>query len=251
MSGGDDESPADGTHPSRSPAGEERQSRREADHDLINRLAADGFAGPRYDRFVTELARYAIAVLRAWMYSGAIFAMTAKHGYLLNPHDKELEKLFFDSDTREELALMTVAVTLPQFRERALIDGGWRADGGAGLTTYFLGACLKTFPNELRTLRRQQRRWQRQDECETSIPARAGDATDDPAVITTGQISVMEALDRTDERARQILALRMERYSLPEIAELLGLSVRAVEAVLYRLRKQRWNRLQGGDRDAP
>jgi hypothetical protein len=36
---------------------------------------------------------------------------------------------------REELADITVALALPKFRDQALIGGGWRADGGASLST--------------------------------------------------------------------------------------------------------------------
>src|SRR5262245_16065724 len=38
-----------------------------ADRELVNALAACGFAGPGYDNFEDRLAKYGLAVLCAWM----------------------------------------------------------------------------------------------------------------------------------------------------------------------------------------
>lgn len=91
--------------------------RRAADQELRDELARHDFGGSRYHRFREELARYGTAVLRAC------------------PTDAELEELHRDSDARDDLANMTVAVALPRFRDRALAGGSWRADGGAALPT--------------------------------------------------------------------------------------------------------------------
>lgn len=60
---------------------QESIDRRMADKQLLQVLAEDGFTGPRYDRFVEELVRYGISVLRAWMHSGYIFKLVAERGY--------------------------------------------------------------------------------------------------------------------------------------------------------------------------
>ncbi|MFE6054054.1 hypothetical protein ACFQ6N_25155 [Kitasatospora sp. NPDC056446] len=140
---------------------QESIDQRMADHRIVELLAQDGFAGPRYDRFVDELARYGIAVLRAWMYSGFIFQLVAKRGFGLNPHELELEELSSNSDLRDELATMTIAQALPRFRRQAFVEGSWRFDGGASITTYFMGACAYDFPNEFRRWKSSEERQSR------------------------------------------------------------------------------------------
>jgi hypothetical protein len=99
-----------------------------------------------------------MGVMRGWMHSGYIFKLCAARGFALHPSDFELEELSRDSDVREELAIVTVALALPRFREHALVGGGWRFDGGATLSTYFMGGRLYVFPNELRGRPPQLRR---------------------------------------------------------------------------------------------
>jgi hypothetical protein len=216
---------------------EENLQRRAADQQLRDELARHDFSGRQYLRFQEELARYGTAVLRAWMYSGYVFKLTASRGFALHPTDTELEELQRDSDARDELANMTVAVALPRFRERALIGSGWRYDGGATLPTYFMGACLYVFPNEFRKRRVQNEKWRRQDKHDPALTVPRADHAADPAVQATGNIHVVGRLQDADPRARAVVALTIDGYSQEEIAELLGeQSVRAVEGVLYRWR---------------
>ncbi|MGW3183817.1 hypothetical protein ACWDD9_31565 [Kitasatospora sp. NPDC001119] len=46
---------------------QESVDRRLADQRIVGLLAKKGFEGPQYDRFVDELVRYGIAVLKAWL----------------------------------------------------------------------------------------------------------------------------------------------------------------------------------------
>ncbi|WP_329600173.1 hypothetical protein OIE43_44340 [Streptomyces pseudovenezuelae] len=151
--------------------------RRLRDRQLLLVLAHHGFRGPKYDHFVQELVRYGVSVLRAWMHSGCIFGFVADRGFGLSPHELELEELASDSDLREDLAMMTVARALPPFRQRALVEGRWTYEGGASITTYFMGACLYVFPNEFRRHRasreRQRRLLLRQQETALPFPAAA------------------------------------------------------------------------------
>lgn len=218
---------------------QENLRRREADRELLAELAAGKFAGRPYDRFEEDLAGYAMAVLRGWMHSGFIFKLTAARGFALHPSEAELDELFRDSDAREELAIMTVALALPRFRDHALLGGGWRYKGGASLSTYFMGACLYVFPNELRKRRVQRRKWRLQDHGDPGLTMPAEDRVNDPCAITTGNQRVRDDLGRVDERTRAIVALTIDGYSQDEIVELLDeTSVRAVEGVLHRWRKK-------------
>ena len=233
--------------PSAEPDG--KAGRIAADRELVDVLAAGGFAGPLFDRFRDELARYAASVLAGWMYSGYVFRLAAGRGLAVQPTAAELDELHRDVDLRQGLAVMVVAVALPAFREHALAGGGWRADGGASLTTYFLGACLTAFPNEFRKHRSQKQRWRAQDTAGQKTTASRAAASDDPADLVAGTLRVRDDLARMDPRTRAIVALRMDGYRQEEIAEMLGeTSVRAVEGVLYRWRvRQARQGGEGGD----
>jgi len=222
--------------------------RRLADQQLLQVLADCDFTGPRYRWFEEELAAYAVAVLRGWMYSGHVFTLAKAHGYSMNPTEGELEELFRDDDAREELANMTVAMTLSRFKEQALVKGGWRFEGGASLPTYFMGACLYTFPNQFRARRVQRRRWRSAHYREACLLGPAVNPTSNPAMIVTGDMRVDDAMQRADETTRAILLLTFDGYTQDEIAEALDLaSARAVEGHLYRWRvKEKLNIKQDG-----
>ena len=143
---------------------------------------------------------------------------------------------------------MTVAIALPRFRERALIGGGWRYEGGAGLPTYFIGACLYVFPNEFRKRRMQQEKWRRQDGRDPAITMQEAKARLRPGGDRDGNIQVRDHLNGIDPRSRAIIALKLDGYSQEEIRELLAEpSVRAVEGVVYRWRTQYKDHMKGGD----
>jgi hypothetical protein len=216
---------------------EESLQRRAADQQLRDELARHDFSGRQYHRFQEELARYGTSVLRAWMYSGYIFKLVASRGFSLHPSDTELEELRRDTEARDELATMTVAVALPRFRERALRGGGWRYEGGASLPTYFMGACLYVFPNEFRRIRVRNEKWRRQSQCDPAVITAEAGPSPDPAAQAIGNIHVADRLTAAGGRARAIVALTIEGYSQEEIAELTGKrSARAVEGALYRWR---------------
>ncbi|MFI6927445.1 hypothetical protein ACIBIZ_46465 [Nonomuraea spiralis] len=216
----------------------ESLERRAADQRLRDEMARYDFSGERYQQFENELARYGMSVLRGWMYTGYIFKLAATRKLFLAPTDAELEELYRDSDAREELATMTVALALPRFRQRALVEGGWLYEGGASLPTYFMGACLFIFPNEFRRRRAQQKRWSRALAQEAIMLDPDAGITADLESQALGRIRVRDDLRRAGERTRAIVALTIDGYSQEEIAELLGEpSVRAVEGALYRWRK--------------
>ncbi|MGW6060337.1 hypothetical protein [Streptomyces sp. NPDC055189] len=225
---------------------QENLDRRMADERMVRMLSADGFAGPRYDRFEEELARYGISVLRGWMHSGFVFKLVALRGFDLRPDELELEELVRDGELREELAMMTVARALPAFRQRALVEGGWRAEGGAGVATYFMGACAYEFPNEYRRYRRQEKRWRRGQVSEdVTTEARSAVRCVEEAVLSN--LWVLDELKSIgDPRIQAAVALTVDDFSQEEIQQLLDAkSIRAVEGMLYRWRMKK-QREEGG-----
>lgn len=218
-------------------ARDESLQRRLGDQDLLRRLRRSGFTGDDYEKLADDLTAYSLPVLRGWMYSGHVFAITAARNYVLKPTEHELECLKRDPDLRGSLAGMTIARALPYFRTHALLNGGWSVDGGASLTTYFTGACAAIFPNEFRQQRRDRTRWSAisttDDDAllDTSVSS-----SQDPAVIATGSMWVQEVLNGLKPRHRKVVQLRLYGYTEAEIAEMLDTTERAVEAVMYRFR---------------
>jgi DNA-directed RNA polymerase specialized sigma24 family protein len=192
-------------------------------------------------------------VLRGWLHSGYVFQLAAARNFTLHPSDVELEELHRDSDAREELANMTVALALPRFKKHALVGSGWRIDGGASLTTYFMGACLYVFPNEFRKRRVYQKKWTRAHYAEAKKLEPMVNPVTDPGVVATGNMRVRNDLERINPRTQAILALTLDGYSQEEIAEMLNEpSGRAVEGVLYRWRiKEQAQIREGGEQDEP
>ncbi|MEO3848916.1 hypothetical protein ABGB09_14920 [Streptomyces sp. B8F3] len=224
--------------------------RRTGDQRILAVLAKDGFQGPQYDRFVNELVRYGVSVLRGWMHSGFIFRLVADRGFSLHPHEQALAELASDSDLREELATMTVARALPRFRQRAFVEGGWSIEGGASITTYFMGACVYEFPNEYRRYRageERQRRAVQEEQVFYGDPACPTSVADD----VLGELAVREHLNGLDDpRTQAAVALTIDGYSQEEIRQLLdAASVRAIEGMLYRWRTKAKRDSEGGDRN--
>lgn len=185
------------------------------------------------------------------MHSGYVFRLAAARGLLLRPTELELEELHRDSDVRQELADVTVAVALNRFRVRALVGGEWRFEGGASMATFFMGTVLYVFPNEFRRRRVEREKWRRQDKGDPAVAVleagRVLDPAADPAVIVAGNLRVSGQLEAADPRAAAILALTIDDYRQDEIAEVLGeRSVRAVEGVLYRWRVTEKQRMREG-----
>lgn len=244
----DDLSQMDDRHLLEARRRQESIDRRMNDQRILEVLARDGFQGVRYEHFVDELIRYGISVLRGWMHSGFIFQLVAQRGFGLHPHERDLEELSSNSDLREELASMTVALALPRFRQRALIERGWRVEGGASIATYFMGACAYDFPNEFRRYRAGEERYRRSEQRQQEL-YEAPVSRLSVAEQVLGNLEVLEHLAQIpDERMRAIVALTIDGYSQEEIRLLLDTaSVRAIEGVIYRWRTREKQKREGDD----
>jgi DNA-directed RNA polymerase specialized sigma24 family protein len=221
----------------------ENLERRAADQCLVDALAREGFNGSRWLQVETELIRYGISTLSAWLYTGFVFKLIADRGMNIVPTDREMNQLRDDRDLRVSIAGHTVAVALPKFREQALLRGGWTFAGGASLTTYFMGATAYTFPNEFRRWRREHARSDREDPAGLVVDLAAAHPDSASQALgqiemALGQIEVEETLGRLKPREVAIVRLHLAGYTHQEVAEMLSdSSVKAIEGVLYRWRK--------------
>ena len=221
----------------------ESLARRQEDGEKLLRLSRAGFSGPEYEIFAGELAAYAYPIILSWLRRGAIWKQCADRGRPLRPTDIERETIEDNFDERLELALETVAEALKLFVDSVLKPGKWSPEGGASITTYFIGACLFSYPNVFRKWSRARRNWQKGmvSAVRDCPEGRAlGDLTSyDPAETVAGRMAALAVLRRMPDSTRHVAALVMDGLTFAETAEVLGITERAVEGRLYRYRQKR------------
>lgn len=217
-----------------------------ADRKLFAEVRAAGFVGRRWRKMGDDLIKYGLAVTDAWMRTGYIFAKVNEIGRPLAHTDTEMLELAQDHELRDELCAETVARALKNFRDQATAGTGWHPDGGASLTTFFVGGCVRAFNNEFRRWSRHERRWGNSDLADPQdLITRGGQLAHgqrephmfgDPARVAADGDHMRRVLHQLTDVERAIVVLTDEGYSQAEIGELLDISERAVEGRLYRLR---------------
>jgi DNA-directed RNA polymerase specialized sigma24 family protein len=209
----------------------ELAARLQADVELRDKLAAQGFAGDAYAIFEDELAGYGHQLMTAWLASGYIFARCREAGLGVPP-------LSIPLSDREDLAQETVVGALRSFRRKGLVQGGWRPERGASMKAYFTGALLQQFANI----------WKKRLRARTADSALSLDALSaDPESPDPGPADIAMQRDEIrrelvkieNERTRIALVLTQDGYEQEEIAEILGpgITPRAVEGLLRRHRR--------------
>lgn len=118
-----------------------RIDRLTADRELVDRLMLQGYTGHDWEIFRRALAEYGVAVMRAWIASGRIFTECRRKGF------GAIARRTCADDDALGLAGETVTIALRFFRESVLIPGRWDMTKGASLNTFFIGACIRHFPN--------------------------------------------------------------------------------------------------------
>jgi len=211
--------------------------RLENDRSIIAELRDAGFDGAHYTYFTSELAKYGIAVLTAWIRTQQIFEKMRLRGLGgLPPAPGELLR---DQEAAQELAMETVAHAIVNFRVYVLIPGKWDPDRGASIRTYFIGQCLIQFANVYR-------RWLRETIDRAPYDALQNDAVMDARgyehveerVAEIVSVDVLLGTVKKD-RTKSILVLRGAGYTQEEIADRLGVTLKAVETTIaYERKKQ-------------
>jgi DNA-directed RNA polymerase specialized sigma24 family protein len=219
----------------------DRLDRLLADAALISRLQWQSFEGPEWEVFATELARYGFAVLRGWLRKGTIFEKVRARGPggLPPPPSDAL-----DDDAIDELAADTVVIALNKFR-KVLMEHRWDHARGATLKTFFIGQCLWRFSNVYRSWEAREREYRRHH---LAVPSelldRPYDHVEAAALVRMDAATSLRA-EVADDRTRRVLLLTSLGCKQREIAKELGLTEKAVEAVLYRHRKRIERKDQG------
>lgn len=219
----------------------ERVDRLAADVDLVTGLALGGYAGRDWEYFSTELAKYGIAVLGAWMRKGLILEKCRSRGFGGLPSVGRR----FDPDEIEELTGETVTKALWHFRNDVLMKNRWDARRGASLRTFFIGQCLIRFNNIYRRWHGNELRNQLVGLDEDGLmrlpnASTGGQGTDQIALARHEVLTTLTHIK--DRRVRRAMFLTALGLAQTEIALDLGVTEKAVERMLSnersRLRKR-------------
>lgn len=205
-----------------------------ADIELLNDARAEGFKGPRFAELARALVEYGYQVLGAWIRTGVIFQKVGEKGasrYLAG-HERRVPKAL----DAAELTNDVVAEGLVAFIDEVLRPGQWDHTKGAALTTYFVGQCVLRFPKIYIEWLRATKRFEscRSLDAIARLELPSSRPYDDPEYVALIRGRLAEGRASTSETLRAILLLREEGYSHPEIAEVLGISVGAIESRLHR-----------------
>jgi hypothetical protein len=235
-----------GVHADRSPLPE-----RSGDEALVAVLAEDGFAGPRYRLFELSLAQYAFPVMMTLIREGRIFRECADKGRPLPESADLMVHMATSLEIAQQLAGTTVAEALPVFRDTAMVAGGWHAAGGASLRSYFVGACVLSFPNIYRKWfaafieEKGQSRYGLVPD-DYLVRGAAPDPAD--AAVASAVIEIPLGL-LPEDTARALRLIAYEGASCREAARAIGISENALQKRLKRLREsEAWRDLERGNR---
>ncbi|MBN6039984.1 hypothetical protein [Amycolatopsis sp. 195334CR] len=221
-----------------------------SDEALVNGLRAQGFAGAEYQLFRAELAAYGLPVMRSWIRRTLIFKHCATIRRPVTATELLKRRLAECADDRFELAAETVAEALRLFHRFAMVGGAWSPDGGASLRTFFVGACLRSFPTVFR-------RWRAEQGVDTPFGLTADDAPPSQNSGTSSAnpadqvVAEQEALHKlrsikNDTAREAVTRVAFLGETHAEAAKVVGLTERQLEGRLYRERQRKQVRRTGG-----
>ncbi|MCX4539013.1 hypothetical protein [Streptomyces sp. NBC_01669] len=218
-----------------------RSTRRAAEARMVDILRADNFQGPRYEKTTTRLMEYGWLTINKWTGTGEIFAHTRRAG---RPVPANMTTPDWDPDARSEVATETVVAGLDLFLEHGLIRGKWNPNGGASLTTYFVGASIRSFRTVYIRWFRSVQMGQAELDLPPSDPDGASSDRDIPDQRATDPFYAAATHDEikrilphiTDTKVRRGLALRALGYTQQQAAAEVGLTEKALEGRIGRLR---------------
>ncbi|MFE4061552.1 hypothetical protein ACFXP3_35555 [Streptomyces sp. NPDC059096] len=218
-----------------------RHARRAAEARIVDILRADNFQGPRYEKTTTRLMEYGWLTINKWTGTGEIFAQSRRAG---RPVPLHMTAPDWDADARSEVATETVVAGLDLFLEHGLVRGKWNPHGGASLTTYFVGASIRSF----RTVYIRWFRGVQLGQAELDLPPSGPDGASaerdipdqratDPFYAAATHDEVKRILPYiTDTKVRRGLALRALGHTQRQAAAEVGLTEKALEGRIGRIR---------------
>jgi DNA-directed RNA polymerase specialized sigma24 family protein len=223
----------EGTDPG--PEGEEhadleRRFRRQADALVIRHLAESGFdpATPEWARVRQALVEYGYSVLRVWLRNGTARRRAVTYGIWRGSTIPQSMR----PDDADALAADVVVPSIERFRSRVLATGGWTADGGASIATYFVRFVLMETPNKVRGTRRSEPESAPLDSAAEIVGAEPG--ADVPVVVESELAEAVALLGDAD--LVDTFRLLAEGFTYTEIAAMVGRSESSLKSQVMRAR---------------
>ncbi|MGW2918214.1 hypothetical protein ACWDBF_10150 [Streptomyces angustmyceticus] len=221
--------------------GELTRARRENDRKIVNALRADGFEGPRYEKFVARLTEYGWSTMNKWTANGEIFRKARQVGRPVPVHKVTTT---WTRDDRQDVATDSVLGGLHVFRSYGLIQGHWSPDGGASLPTFFMGAVIRAFPriyirwfDNRQFTQAELARYSDPDEQLDMLAFIPDPRVTDPCAAAAANDYVDRLLPYVkDPQIREGLGWRALGYTQGEAALRVGLTEKALERRISRVR---------------
>jgi RNA polymerase sigma-70 factor (ECF subfamily) len=210
-----------------------------AELQLTEVVKASGFSGPQWSVVEDALIDYGYQLMTKLLGTGVIFQRCSEHGLRLCSAD-------IPPVEQDDLAQETVVEALRVFKDSFAKGKGWDPTGGANLRTFFARGLLLQFANIWRKRLR-------------SKPVGSEITLDELADLPAADLGPHEAFVQRDEirrgladvsskRTRAALVLTADGYEQEEIADILGVTPRAVEGYLRRHRKRAQQATEDGER---
>jgi DNA-directed RNA polymerase specialized sigma24 family protein len=222
------------------------------DHDSVARLLGDqrvvqaildeGLHGPRHQALEDMLIRYAVPVLRKLLADGRLVSRAIRLGRPAGSLGTLAELTEAD---REELVRDMVADALPVFTRAVFEDRHWTGARQASLKTYFVNACILQFAQ-------LHRQWLDQRRAVQPAGLELDVASTRPVLDPAVTVALRDEVDRllagiTDPQLREVLVLRGAGYTAEDAARQAGLTPKAAEGRLARLRQNLKGARRGAD----
>jgi hypothetical protein len=211
----------------------QRAERLRRDQLMVDAVLEEGIGGPRHRYLEEELIVYAARVLRNLLADGRLVSKATK---LLRPPVPADAWADFAEDDRAEFVQDMIATGLPQFNKVVFEDRRWSPGRGASLKTYFVNACILNFA-------RLQAQWLDDKKAVRPVGLELDPSSfpsaPDPASAVIVQDEVSRLLRRIpDQQVQRVLVLRAAGYTAGDAAREAGLTIKAAEGRLGRIRKE-------------
>ncbi|WP_328418528.1 hypothetical protein OG542_40255 (plasmid) [Streptomyces violaceus] len=211
----------------------------EADRALYERLQQRDFTGWEWELLRDDLWVYGWRILRAWMKDGTIIAKCGERGIVVPARWPEVETLTRRGDLRDEVAHEAVERAVKTFTEEYLPNGRWDPAKGATMRTYFARTCMYAFRDAYKNWAFGYRRnlfaaVSPLMDANLYAPGASYGGFED---TTAFQEAVQRILENAGPEVRAICGCIWEtKMSQKEIGAELGMTARAVEGHMSRLR---------------
>jgi hypothetical protein len=210
-------------------------ARLQADRLMVEAILEQGLGGSRHQELEDELIKYAVSVLHQALSEGWIISMCVK---LRRWRKDSPTWLDFTEAECKEFARQMVADAMPVFTKAVFVTRKWSADRTDGppasLKTYFVNACAMQFPR----LYREWLKKRREQPAGLQLDLGGAGAVRDITVAVDLHEEALGLLKSiSDQQIREYLAWRAIGYTAKEAARLVGLTEKAAEGRLGRIRK--------------